>query len=118
MGPVIERIQLSFHSTCLSKIVLGDLRVAVTLSALALGACSSQAIKPEAKNISVTREAVSEKCISLGLVEGRTISIKGTFEDALENLKLDAARKGATHVKIEATSAMGSAVRGEAYQCP
>ena len=80
--------------------------------------CGSTAIKPEAKNIEVTRGQVDRDCKSIGSVEGRTISAKGTFEEALENLKLDAARKGATHVQIEATSAIGTAVRGEAYFCP
>lgn len=123
MGPVIEQNQLSFLVQRFFKKGLAQVRsvlgpTGLISATLGLVACSSQPIKPEAKNVSVTREAVSEKCISLGPVEGRTISVKGTFEEALENLKLDAARKGATDVKIEATSAMGSAVRGEAYQCP
>lgn len=82
-----------------------------------LSGCGSQPIRPEAENIEVTREPVGENCHSIGPVEGRTISAKGTFDEALENLKLDAARKGANTVKIEATSAIGTAVRGEGFIC-
>lgn len=87
------------------------------LGVLGIG-CGSQPIKPEAKSIKVTREDVDSDCKEIGAVEGRNLSAKGSFESALEDLKLDAARKGATHVKIEQTSGTGTAVRGVAYICP
>lgn len=80
--------------------------------------CHSQPIKPEAGNIKVTREPVAKDCEDLGPVEGRSSKLKSDFEAALEDLKKDAALKGATHVKLETTSAMGTAVRGQAYRCP
>lgn len=92
------------------------------LSAFALGvllsACGSHPIKPEGENVKITREAIDdEDCKEIGPVEGRVSSAKGTFEQALEDLKLDAARKGANKVKIETTSGIGTAVKGIAYFC-
>jgi hypothetical protein len=46
------------------------------------------------------------------------MSVNGTFEQALEDLKSDAALKGANVVKLESTSGTGTAVRGQAYLCP
>lgn len=90
----------------------------VTALALNLGGCGSQPIKPEAKNIKVTREDVDSDCKEIGLVEGRSLSATATFEQVLEDMKLDAARKGANLVKLETTSGTGTAVRGTAYVCP
>lgn len=90
----------------------------VTAFALTLSGCGSQPIKPEAKNIKVTREDVDSDCKEIGLVEGRSLSATATFESVLEDMKLDAARKGANVVKLETTSGTGTAVRGTAYVCP
>ncbi len=95
------------------KLVLGSL---VILSLLA--GCSSHPIKPEAKNVETSRDDADEDCKKIGKVQGSVSSVKGTFEDALEDLKLDAARKGANFVKIGQTSAMGTSVQGVAYFCP
>lgn len=97
-------------------------RTAFAMSILALtatlAACGSHPIKPEGENVKITREAIDdEDCKEIGPVEGRVSSAKGTFEQALEDLKLDAARKGANRVKIETTSGTGTAVRGIAYFC-
>lgn len=80
--------------------------------------CGSQPIKPAADNVKVSREDAASDCRALGSVEGRNQSVKGTFEQALEDLKLDASRKGANFVRIEQTSGTGTAVRGAAYLCP
>lgn len=82
-----------------------------------LTSCSSHPIKPESKNVEVSRNAAGKSCKEIGRVEGRTKNIKGTFEEALEDLKLDAARKGANYVQIEQTGAMGQSVAGLAYFC-
>ncbi len=92
------------------------------ISALVLVAgltgCSSHPIKPEGENVKITRDEADDDCREIGPVEGRNSSVKGTFEQALEDLKLDAARKGANFVKIGATSGTGTAVHGVAYFCP
>lgn len=83
-----------------------------------IGACSSRPpVKPESKNVEVSREAADEDCKELGPVEGRTMSAKGNFEEALEDLKKDAAFKGANYVQIKKSGAMGTAVRGTAFLC-
>lgn len=79
--------------------------------------CSSAPIQPEAKNITVSREDAKKNCREIGPVEGRTTSVNGNFDAALEDLKLDAARKGATFVKIQQTGAIGQSVSGIAYFC-
>jgi hypothetical protein len=91
----------------------------LSLSALfLLASCSHQPIVPDAKNVEVAREAAGPKCVELGRVAGSVSSVKGTIEQAIEDMKLDAARKGANFVKMESTGAMGTSATGVAYQCP
>lgn len=80
--------------------------------------CGSHPIKPASENVKISRDDADSDCREIGAVEGRNQSVKGTFEQALEDLKLDAARQGANFVKIEQTSGTGTAVRGVAYFCP
>ena len=84
---------------------------------LILSGCSSPPIKPEAKNVEVSRNDADKSCQEIGRVEGRVKSTKGTFEEAMEDMKLDAAKKGANFVKMEQTGALGQAVAGVAYFC-
>ncbi|MDX9730205.1 MAG: DUF4156 domain-containing protein [Bdellovibrionales bacterium] len=92
--------------------------VSVFISAFTvMTGCSSHPIKPEGENVKVSRSDAGKDCKELGPVEGRVASAKGTFEQALEDLKTDAARKGANFVKIEQTSGTGTAVRGISYFC-
>lgn len=82
-----------------------------------LSACSSHPIKPEGKNVEVSRNDADKDCKEIGRVEGRVKNVKGNFDEAMEDLKLDAARKGANYVKMEQTGAMGQSVAGVAYFC-
>ncbi len=84
----------------------------------ALSGCGSHPIKPSAENIKISRDEADKDCREIGSVEGRNQSAKGTFETALEDLKLDASRQGANYVRMEQTSGTGTAVRGTAYLCP
>lgn len=79
--------------------------------------CSSMPLKPEAQNVEVSRERADEDCQEIGKVEGRVSSVKGTFEQALDDLKLDAARKGANFVSLGPSGAFGQSVSGIAYIC-
>ncbi len=88
------------------------------LAFLILAGCSHQAIVPEAKNVHLQREAPSKDCRNLGHVEGNVIHANGKIEDAIEDMKLDAARKGANLVQMGETSALGKNVAGIAFQCP
>ncbi len=85
---------------------------------IVFSSCSHQAIVPEAKNVKIQREAPAKDCRSLGHVEGNVIRANGKIEDAIEDMKLDAARKGANFVQMGETSALGKNVAGIAYQCP
>ena len=81
-------------------------------------ACSSAPpVKPESKNVEVSRDKADEDCKEIGPVEGRNTSTKGTFDKALEDLKVDAAGKGANYVQIRQTGSMGTSVKGMAYLC-
>ncbi len=91
----------------------------VTLFALPIfSSCSHQAIVPEAKNVRIAREEPSKNCKNLGHVEGSVATAQGKIEDAIEDMKLDAARKGANFVQMGQTSALGKNVAGVAFQCP
>jgi hypothetical protein len=89
-----------------------------TVLVLILSSCSSQPIVPEAKNVKVSRENPSESCREIGPVQGSVKTAVGTIEQAIEDMKLDAARKGANFVRMEATSALGTSASGTAFQCP
>lgn len=78
--------------------------------------CASKPIL-DTDDIKLTRDEPSKSCKSLGPIEGRVSSIKGTLEQAMEALKLEAVKKGADFVKIETVGAQGQTVRGEAYNC-
>ncbi len=84
---------------------------------LVLISCSSQPIVPTAESVTVSREDADKDCREIGRVIGNTSTANGTIEQAIEDMKLDAARKGANFVRIESTGAMGSSIAGTAYQC-
>jgi hypothetical protein len=92
--------------------------VLITLLTMVLISCSSQPIVPDAKNVTLKREEPKPKCREVGRVQGSVSTKSGTVEQAIEDMKLDAARKGANYVRMEATSAMGTSVSGTAYSCP
>lgn len=83
-----------------------------------LSSCSSHPVLPEAKDVTVSREEPDEECKNLGPVQGTVQTKNGTPEQALEDMKKDAARKGANYIRMEAQSAYGTSTRGTAYFCP
>lgn len=85
---------------------------------LTVSGCSSRPIVPEAKNIKLARENPAKDCVELGKVQGTVRTAQGTIEQAIEDMKLDAARKGANYVRMESTSAYGTSASGTAFQCP
>lgn len=84
---------------------------------LTLFGCGSAPIKPESKNVEVKRKKPSGDCDDLGDAEGRTMTVKGNFEEALEDMKKDVAMKGGNYIHLMTTSGTGTAVRGRAYFC-
>lgn len=87
------------------------------VSGVLLAACSSHPIKPEAGNVKVSRDDADKDCKEIGPVEGRVKNVNGKFEEALEDMKLDGARKGANYIHMKQTGALGQAVSGTAYFC-
>lgn len=111
-----DRRALSFSRTQVDS-MKSMLALAIAFATLGTG-CSSHPIVPEAKNVEVSRNDAGRKCREIGPVQGSVVTAKGTVEQAIENMKLDAARKGANFVRMETTSALGTSVSGTAYFCP
>ncbi|MCC6276615.1 MAG: hypothetical protein IT289_01725 [Oligoflexia bacterium] len=87
-------------------------------AAIVFSACSSQPILPEADSIKVGRSKPSSDCTEIGVVRGTTITAKGSAEEALQDMKDEAAKKGATYVLVDQYSGQATAVKGIAYKCP
>lgn len=86
------------------------------IAVLFLAGCASKPIL-EKDDIKVTRDKPSSSCQDLGAIEGRVTSLKGTVEQAMEDLKSEAVKKGADFVQVETIGAQSSVVRGRAYNC-
>lgn len=84
---------------------------------LLASACAQRSVLPEAKEVRVSRDEPGDNCRELGTIQGTTRSTKGTREEALANLKQEAANKGANYVMIKQYSAYGTGVTGIAYEC-
>ena len=80
--------------------------------------CSSRSVLPDVKEVKVGRDAAAKDCRELGTITGTTGSAKGTREQALEDLKSEAANKGANYVMVKEYSSYGTSVTGVAYECP
>ena len=85
---------------------------------LLIAACSSRSIKPDPNALKISREKPSSKCKDLGAISGTTMTAKGSQDEAIEDLKREAANKGATYVYVQQFSTYGTTVTGEAYECP
>jgi hypothetical protein len=80
--------------------------------------CSSMSTLPEKENLKVSRDAADKDCHLIGKLEGRTQSKTPKQEEALEDLKQEAANKGANYLQVLEYSSLGTAVTGMAYHCP
>lgn len=89
--------------------------IALVLLSLLVG-CASKPLL-EKTDIKLTRDEPSKSCKSLGPIEGRVISIRGTTEQAMEALREEAVKKGADFVQVETVGAQSSVIRGQAYNC-
>lgn len=88
------------------------------LSTFAFVGCSSHPIVPDKEAVKISRDDADKDCQDLGPVQGSVATHKGTVEEAVEDMKMDAARKGANYVRMQAASAIGTSVSGTAYKCP
>ncbi len=94
------------------------MRLAILNLSFLFIACSHQPVILKSDDIKVARQEADKSCTEIGPVVGNNISVKGTVEQAIEDMKQDAAKKGANFVRIETTSALGTSVKGTAYSCP
>lgn len=92
--------------------------VVLVFGLLILSACSSRSIKPDPNGVKVSREEPSEKCQEIGTISGTTIFAQGTQDQALDDLKREAANKGANYVVVKQFSGSGTTVTGVAFECP
>lgn len=94
-------------------------RLALALISVSLAACASRSVLPLVKEVKVSREEpLNQKCKEIGKLTGSTATTKGTQVEALEDLKREAANKGANYVVVKQYSDYGTAVTGIAYECP
>ncbi len=84
---------------------------------LSLTACTSHPVIPEKSDVIVSRNEAGTNCKSLGPIEGRSTKVNATAEEALDDLKSEAIKKGANYVKIETIGALSSSIRGIAFLC-
>ncbi len=84
---------------------------------LGLAGCKGYEILPDQIEVTVGRELPDDGCREIGPVSGSVSKISGTSAEALENMKKDAARKGANFVLYESASGTGTAMKGVAYSC-
>ncbi|MEO0335738.1 MAG: DUF4156 domain-containing protein [Pseudomonadota bacterium] len=85
-----------------------------------ISGCSSRSVMPDKEEVKVSREAPDkgDKCKKMGRITGTSGSAKGTREEVLEDLKQEAANKGANYVVVKQYSPQGTSVTGVAYECP
>jgi len=93
-----------------------SVRLGLFIAGLVVVGCASKPVL-EKDDVKLTRDEPSSKCRLLGPLEGRVLTTIGTQEQALENLKEEAVKRGANFVKIESLGAQGTSVRGQAYSC-
>lgn len=86
---------------------------------LFLSACGSQPIIPTKEDVNVTREDLSKNssCENLGTASGKSMHTTGGKDQALEDLKEQAANKGATDIQVHQFSDMGTSVTGTLFKC-
>ena len=91
--------------------------ILIILFTIGLSGCASRSVTPEVKEVKISRDAADKDCTELGKITGTTISMKGTAEDALADLKKEAANKGANYVMVKQYSDNQTSVTGIAYEC-
>jgi len=87
------------------------------LAILNLGACASDPKRPDGSNVRVSSENPPKDCDQLDQVVGTSATTGNAYNNALADIKKEAASKMGNYVKIVAVSAHGSAIRGMAYRC-
>lgn len=98
------------------KALMFSILVLVFLSGCSMTSKMSEL--PDEDNVKTSRHKADKDCEELGKVRGTSTSLKGTAEQALADLKQEAANKGANYVEIKQYSDNKTSVTGLAYKCP
>jgi hypothetical protein len=85
---------------------------------LILSGCASPSPRPEPDDVKLAHDAANPKCKRIGPISGTTLTALGTTDDALKDLRKEAANKGANYVVLGEFSSYGTTVTGDAYWCP
>ncbi len=95
------------------------LRIAIILAiGVGLFACKSVEKFPEARDVTTGANVPSKDCREIGSVRGRVNSKTPNLEAAMNDLKIEAANKGANYVQVKEKSSYGTEVVGVAFNCP
>lgn len=84
---------------------------------LTASGCASRSVLSSPEEVKVSREQPPKDCQEIGKITGSLTSVKGTPEQALADLKREAANKGANYVVVKQYSDYGTAVTGIAFEC-
>jgi hypothetical protein len=68
-------------------------------------------------DVKLTRDEAAKSCHDLGSLEVRSLSIKPDEARLMDDMRIEARKRGANFVKIEGLGAQGTSMRGEAYDC-
>ena len=101
-----------------SKLKLNVAFLFWVLLGLLVTACSHMSTLPQEDNVKVSRDEPDKDCQFLGKIEGRSMSKTPKQEEALKDLRQEAANKGANYLVVKEYSGMGTAATGLAYKCP
>lgn len=85
---------------------------------LLVAGCASRSIKPAPDQVQISRELPGSKCKEIGVITGTTKTAQGTQDEAVDDLKKEAADKGANYVMVKQFSSYGTMVTGRAFECP
>ena len=85
---------------------------------LLVAGCASKTVIPTIQDVRFSKVDPPTKCEEVGLVQGTTNFANGTTEEAIDDMKKDAAHKGANYVKFGQLSGTGTVVTGVAFKCP
>jgi hypothetical protein len=83
---------------------------------LFFASCASKPLV-DVDDIKLTRDEPKASCQSLGVIDVKSISVKPNEKQMMDEMRTEARKKGADFVKIEGMGAMGTSLRGQAYNC-
>lgn len=90
----------------------------ISLIPILIFACRSVEKFPEEKDVKTGANVPSKDCREIGIIRGRSNSKTPKMDEAMLDLKKEAANKGANYVQLKEKSGYGTEVVGLAFNCP